>query len=315
MPDDLRDLVIVGGGPAGLTAAVEAQRKGLRVTVLEREAQAGGAPRHCGHLGFGMLDMGRFWRGPRYAAALRDRAQGIDLRCGHAVTDLRAGGRVAVSGPQGPYELQGRRVLLAMGIRETPRSAQLIPGNRPFGILTTGALQRFVYLQGRLPCRNPVIIGTEIVGFSAILTLRHMGARPVLLLDEAQRVQSAPLIALGARLVFGVRALAGVTIEAISGEQVVEGVTYTHGGAQHSVACDGVIFSGRWLPEAFLARQHTIGVNPATQGPSVTADFRTSDPQIFAAGNVLRSVRNSGQCALEGRRVARVIAGDLGRGA
>jgi thioredoxin reductase len=309
----MRDLVIVGGGPAGLSAAVAAQRLGLTVTVLEREAEAGGAPRHCGHLGFGMLDMARLWTGPRYAAALRGRAGGLDLRCGHAVTALQHDGVVAVSGPEGPYMTQGRRVLLAMGIREQPRSAQLVSGNRPFGILTTGALQRFVYLHNRLPCRNPVIIGTEIVAYSTILTLRHLGAKPVALLDERPNVQASSVISVGARIVFGVPSFADVTLDAIHGEQAVEAVSYTRNGVQTTLACDGVVFSGRWVPEAFLARAHPMGVDAQTQGPAIDAQFRTPDPQIYAAGNVLRSVRNSGQCALEGRRVAGLIARDLGR--
>jgi thioredoxin reductase len=258
-----------------------------------------------------MLDMARLWTGPHYAERLRENAHGLDVRCGHAVTALQGGGVVAVSGPQGPYSLQGRRVLLAMGIRELPRSAQLVSGDRPFGIFTTGALQRFVYLEHHLPCRNPVIIGTEIVAFSTILTLRHMGGRPVALLEEASRLKSSPLISFGARLVFGVPSHAGVTIDRIYGERVVEGVTYTKNGVQRDLACDGVIFSGHWLPEAFLARQHAMGVDPRTRGPAVDQKLRTSDPHIFAAGNVLRSVRNSGLCALEGRAVAKLIADDL----
>lgn len=130
MPDDRRDLVIIGAGPTGLSAAIAARTRGLSVTLLEREARAGGAPRHCGHLGFGMLDLARLWTGPRYAAALRGAATGIDLRCGHAVTALHPGGRVVVSGPDGPYDLHGRRILLATGIRETPRAAQLVSGSR-----------------------------------------------------------------------------------------------------------------------------------------------------------------------------------------
>ena len=283
------------------------------MTLLEREAQAGGAPRHCGHPGFGMLDMARLWTGPRYAAALRGAATGIDLRCGHAVTALHPGGRVVVSGPDGPYDLHGRRILLATGIRETPRAAQLVSGSRPFGILTTGALQRFVYQHHRLPCRNPVIVGSEIVGFSTLLTLRHMGARPVMLLDEAARLQTAPVVGLAARLIFGLQVRTGVTLDRIHGDRVVDAVSYTQGGQTHRINCDGVVFAGRWQPQATLARLHPMGVDPATQGPTVDVHLRTSDPQVFAAGNVLRSVRSAGRCALEGRRVARLIAADLGQ--
>ena len=315
MPDDIPDLVVIGGGPAGLSAAITARQKGMTVTVLEREAEAGGAPRHCGHPGFGMRDMQRLWTGPRYAAALRKQALGLDLRCGHAVTALHPGGEVAVSGPQGAYTLKARRVLLATGIRETHRAAQLTSGNRPFGIFTTGALQRFVYLHNRLPCRNPVVIGTEMVAYSTLLTLRHMQAKPLMLLEEAPHPQSPRLAVIAAKLVFGVPTHAGITLVGIEGLHKVEAVSYLQNGTLHRVACDGVIFSGGWVPEAHLARLHPMGVDPMTQGPAVDPTNRTSDPQIYAAGNVLGSIRTSGPCAVEGRRVAAAIARELGLGA
>ena len=307
------DLLVIGAGPAGLSAAITARRLGLSVTVLEREAEAGGAPRHCGHLGFGMRDFAHLWTGPRYARALRERADGIDLRCGHAVTRLGPGGAVVVSGPGGPYEFAGHRVLLASGIRETPRAARLVSGGRPFGILTTGALQRFVYLHNRLPCRNPIIVGTEIVAFSTILTLRHLGAKPRMIIDEAPKLRSMPVVALGSRLVFGVPVKPNVEIITIEGEKRVEAVTFEHDGQRQTVACDGVIFSGDWVPEATLARLHPMGIDATTRGPRVDAAFRTADPHIFAAGNVLRSVRSSGPCAIDGRNAAKSIAADLAR--
>src|SRR5579863_1127108 len=99
MPDEKATLVIIGGGPTGLSAAREAAKDGLeKVILLEREGQAGGAPRHCGHLGFGLRDFGRVWTGPHYAEHLRGLMNGLDLRCNHAVTALGAGGLVEVSG-------------------------------------------------------------------------------------------------------------------------------------------------------------------------------------------------------------------------
>ena len=313
MSRETPDLIVVGAGPAGLSAALVARDLGLSVTILEREAAAGGAPRHCGHLGFGMRDCARLWTGPRYARALRERVAGMDLRCGHAVTQLGPEGLVAVSGPSGPYDLTGRRVLLTTGIRETPRAARLVSGGRPFGILTTGTLQRFVYLERRLPCANPVIVGTEIVAFSTILTLRHLGAKPRMIIDEAPKLRSPRPFALGSRFVFGVPVKTNVDILSIDGEKYVEAVTLQQNGQRHTIPCDGVVFSGDWVPEATLARAHPIGVDPATLGPHVDAMLRTADPFIYAAGNVLGSVRSSGPCAIEGRNAARRIAADLGR--
>ncbi len=308
------DLAIIGAGPAGLSAAREAARRGIgRLVVLERESEAGGTVRHCGHLGFGMLDLARLWTGPTYAAALRQHARGLDVRLGHAVTAIEPGGRLTVSTPGGERWIEAARILLATGIREMPRAARFVSGGRPFGVLTTGALQRFIYLHGRLPCRRPVVVGTELVSFSAILTLRHAGAKPVAILGEGERLDAPSLAGPFARLVLGVPVLKGVVIEQIEGGDRVEAVTVIRQGLRQRIACDGVIFSGGWVPEASLMRLHPAGVDPATGGPVVDRDLRTSDAALFAAGNVRFGVRSSGRCALEGRAAARRIVDDLRR--
>jgi len=306
------DLVIVGGGPTGLSAAREAAKGGLQVIVLEREAEAGGAPRYCGHLGFGMWDYGRLWTGPQYAQRLRSSVKGIDLRCGHAVTSLASRGVVDVSGTSGPYAIEAKRVLIATGVYEKPCAARLISGSRPFGILTTGALQRFVYLQKQLPCRSPLVVGSELIAYSTILTLRHFGVKPIAFIETAKR-PSFPLAAAVSRFVFGVPTLTAIRIVAIEGDKKVIGVTIESETGIRTLACDGVVFSGDWVPEATLLRSSHIGIDPATKGPAVDADYRTKDPQVFAAGNVLRSARSSGSCAIEGRNAARAILADFQR--
>jgi thioredoxin reductase len=314
MPRENATLVIIGGGPTGLSAAREAAKGGLeKVILLEREGHAGGAPRHCGHLGFGLRDFGRVWTGPRYAEHLRGLMNGLDLRCNHAVTALGAGGLVEVSGPQGAYTIEAQRVLIATGIYEKSSAARLVPGGRPFGVLTTGALQRFAYLHGRIPCRAPVVVGTEIVAYSTILTLRHFAAKPVAFIESDTHLRTSSFIALGARLVFGVPSLTGVRIVAIEGEESVTAVKIESRSGVKTLACDGVIFSGDWVPETTLLRSSHIAIDKATHGPAIDANYRTHDPQVFAAGNVLRSARTAGTCALEGRAAARFILADLQR--
>jgi thioredoxin reductase len=305
-------LVITGGGPAGLSAAREAAKQGLKgIVVLEREAQAGGAPCHCGHLGFGLRDFGRVWTGPRYAQHLRSLAAGFELRCNHAVTGIGAHGLVEVSGPEGPYSIHAQRVLVATGTYEKTYAARLITGGRPFGILTTGALQRFAYLHGCIPCRAPVVVGTEIVAYSTILTLRHFGAKPLAFIEADYHRHSSAFLSLGARLIFGVPTFTGVRIVSIEGEDKVTAVKIESKKGPQMLLCDGVIFSGEWVPEATLIRSSHIAVDETTQGPAVDAHYRTHDPHVFAAGNVLRSARSAGTCALEGRAAARSILADL----
>lgn len=305
-------LVIVGGGPTGLSAAREAAKHGLKdIILLEREAEAGGAPRHCGHLGFGMRDFGRVQTGPHYAEHLRDLTNGLDLRCNHAVTNLGPGGLVEVSGPQGVYRIEADRVLIATGIYEKSSAARLTPGGRPFGLLTTGALQRFVYLYGNLPCRAPIVVGTEIVAYSSILTLRHLGAKPVAFIDSSRQLRTPAFVALAARFVFGVRSFTGMRILSIEGEEQVTGVTVEDERGKRTLSCDGIVFSGDWVPETTLIRALQLAIDPKTHGPVIDNYFRTQDPLVFAAGNVLRSARSAGTCALEGRAAARSIIADL----
>ena len=142
------EVIVIGGGPSGLGAATELARAGRRVTLLEREADAGGIPRHCGHYPFGMREFHRVLRGPDYAARLVQRAvaAGVTLRTGTTVTSLRPGGVVEVTCDAGPETLAAKAVLLATGVRETSRAARLIGGEKPGGVMSTAALQGIVYL-------------------------------------------------------------------------------------------------------------------------------------------------------------------------
>src|SRR5262245_23469748 len=168
-----RDVVIVGGGPAGWSAARRLLGAGVRdVVVLEREVEAGGIPRHCGHGGFGI---GQYlslpMSGPDYARRLVDSAAGADIRLSTTVTAIEPGGRLHTVHPtEGARIVEGRCVLLATGIRETPRSARLVTGARPLGVTTTGALQQMVYLKHLRPFARAVVVGSELVSFSVLLT-------------------------------------------------------------------------------------------------------------------------------------------------
>ena len=175
------DVAVVGGGPAGLGAARQLRRLGVgHVMVLEREAMAGGIPRHCGHPPFGWQEFHRILTGPKYASRLVKSAEseGVDIRVQFTVTGLEQGLALRVSTPDGMLLVKAKRIVLTTGVRETPRAARMVPGYRPMGVLTTGALQSMVYLKSRRPFKRPVIVGTELVSFSALLTCRHAGIRP-----------------------------------------------------------------------------------------------------------------------------------------
>ena len=304
--------VIIGAGPAGLTAAAVLRDRGVEdVLIIDREQEAGGAPRHCGHRVFGLSQFKRLLSGPGYVRRLVQAAAGVPVLCGVTVTALHPGGKLDIVTPDGPERIAARCVLLATGARETPRAARLVSGGRPWGVLTTGALQQFVYLSGRKPFVRAVIVGTESVAFSALVTMRRAGIRPVAMLEPGRRVTTYRPAEWAAKLVFGTPVLTETKVTDIEGRARVEAVVIEHRGEKLRLPCDGIVFTGRFVPEAALVRASHLALDDATGGPRIDQYWRSSDPAYFAAGNVLRPVETAGVAALEGRAAALAMAENL----
>ena len=307
------DVVVVGSGPAGLGAATELRRRGAgRVTVLERQPVAGGIPRHCGHSPYGMREFGRVLLGPAYARRLAETAvaEGVDLRTGQSVLSIGEGPAVTVASHEGVRTLRPDAVILATGARETTRAAALVSGGRTSGIMNTAALQDMIHLKGRVPFRRPVILGSELVTNSAILTCRLHGIRPVALVEEAERpILRAPMSWFPG--LTGLRTYLGATVLDVEGESRVEAVTIeTRDGATVRLDCDGLLLTGRFVPEGTAAQASGIALDPGTKGPAVDTMGRTSMAGVYAAGNVLRGVETAGWSWQEGVRVARAVIAD-----
>jgi thioredoxin reductase len=306
------DVLILGGGPAGLSCARALCSLGIRnVVLLEREAELGGIPRHCGHIGFGLREFGRVYGGPDYAKRLADEAAGTDLRLRTTALSIGPHGLVHTVGASGAEDFQAKAVVLALGARETPRSARLISGTRPLGVMNTGALQQFVYLKGACPFKRPVVVGSELVSFSTLLTLRHAGIKPLAIIEENVRITARQPGAWVARLGFGVPVLTGTRLVRILGQHAVTAIEIDRGFGPEQMDCDGVVLTGRFRPETALVAPSHLEIDPGTRGPAIDAYFRCSDHQYFAAGNLLRGVETAGQCWREGKAVAQMVVAGL----
>jgi thioredoxin reductase len=306
------DVAIVGGGPAGLAAATALSAAGVgNVVALERESEPGGIPRHCGHQGFGLRDLHRPLSGPRYAARLAELAvdAGVALRTNAQVTGWSDSGALEITSPRGRSLLEARASVLATGCRERPRAARLVPGSRPEGVFTTGALQQLVYLHGRGPGRRAVVVGAEHVSFSALLTLGHGGARAVAMVTEQPRHQTLAAFRVAAALRFRTPVLTQTRLTGIFGSPRVEEVELTHvvTGEVRRLACDVVVFTADWVPDHELAVLAGVALDPGTRGPAVDSGLHTTRAGLFAAGNVLHGAETAGVAALSGRRVAESV--------
>ena len=328
------DVLIVGAGPAGLAAAVELRRLGAgSVLVADREETPGGVPRHCAHTGFGLRDLRRVMTGPGYAGyyAAAAAAAGADIRTATTVTGWDSERTVTMTSPRGIETVRARAVLLATGCRERPRSARLIPGDRPPGVMTTGELQQRVYLGAERFGGRALVVGAEHVSFSAMLTLAHAGAQVVGLVTEQPRSQSFAVFSLAAALRWRVPVWTSTAVRRVAGRGRLAGVELgpaglglsgasvsgTGGGPPEGqgrdrfVPCDVVVFTGDWIPDHELARRSGIAIDPGTRGPAVDTALETSLPMVFAAGNLVHAAETADVAAAGGRHAARQIAAAL----
>ena len=317
------DVLIVGAGPAGLAAALELKKLGVGdIVVAERESEAGGIPRMCGHIGFGLRDLRRVMKGPDYARKYRQLAEdaGIQIHTNTTITGWNFSltlkpSALTFTSPDGVGTIEAKSVLLATGVRERPRSGRLIPGHRPQGIFTTGSLQRFVF-EHELPVgKRAVIVGAEIVSLSVVTTLLHAGVKVLNMVTELPHHQLYLPIFLPAKILYAdllahASILTSTRVTNIFGRQRVEGIEVidTGAGKTQVIECDTVVFTGGWVPENELARRGDVQTRRPALGPQVDAMFRTSQMGVFAAGNLLRGVETADWAALEGRAAARSIA-------
>jgi thioredoxin reductase len=316
LPVERVRVAVIGGGPAGLTAAAElAGQVDGEVRVIEREEVTGGIPRHSDHLGYGVRDLRRFVSGPAYARRLTETARdaGALLRTGAQVTGWGGDRRLLVTSPRGRHVVEADVVVLATGARERPRSARRIPGDRPDGVYTTGELQNLVHLQHAEVGHRAVVVGAELVSWSAVLTLREAGCRTVAMTSAFDRAEAYLPFRLAGRLALRTPVLPRTRVVRINGRVRVESVLveYVDTGVRRLVPCDTVVTTGDWIPDHELVRLAGLGLDRATLGPVVDTSLRTTAPGVFAIGNLVHPVDTADGAALDGRHVAAGVRAHL----
>ena len=293
------DVLVIGAGPAGMAAAIAAREAGVEsLLVLEREPDMGGILRQCIHNGFGLHHFKEELTGPEYAQRDIDRVRelGIEVRCGTTVLSVDANRLVtAVSREHGLTLLKAKAIVLAMGCRERPRGALATPGTRCAGIYSAGTAQKFVNLEGYMPGKRVVILGSGDIGLIMARRMTLQGAQ-VLACVELMPYSSG----LNRNIVqclhdYGIPLYLSHTVVDIQGRERLSGVTVAQvderrepvPGTEKHFDCDTLLLSVGLIPENELSRQAGVEISPLTQGAVVDDTLQTSREGIFACGNVL----------------------------
>ena len=293
------EIVIIGGGPAGLAAAAEAKRAGAeKILILERDDRLGGILNQCIHNGFRLHTFKEELTGPEYAARFIEQVKQLSMeyRLHTMVMDITKERVItAMSSERGIYQIQAKAVILAMGCRERPRGALNIPGYRPAGIYTAGTAQRLVNMEGYLPGKEVVILGSGDIGLIMARRMTLEGAHVNVVAELMPYSGGLKRNIVQCLDDYGIPLKLSHTVVKIHGKKRVEGVTLAQvdaqakpiPGTEEFYPCDTLLLSVGLLPENELSRQAEVPLSPVTNGPIVDENLETEVPGIFACGNVL----------------------------
>lgn len=315
------ELAVIGGGPAGMAAAVEARKNGIKdIVIFERDDSLGGILNQCIHNGFGLHIFGEELTGPEYAWKFIEQVQNqeIEIKKGTMVLEITPDKIItAVSSTEGLIKLKAKAIILAMGCRERTRGALNIPGMRPAGIYTAGAAQRFVNIDGYLPGKEVVILGSGDIGLIMARRMTLEGAKVKMVCELLSYSGGLTRNIVQCLDDFGIPLKLSHTIIQIHGKERLTGVTVAQVDKNRVpimetaefVKCDTLLLSVGLIPENELSRGAGIVLDPVTSGPVVNESMEASIDGVFACGNVVqvhdlvdnvtREAMLAGKCAAE----------------
>ncbi|SHN54317.1 Thioredoxin reductase [Butyrivibrio hungatei DSM 14810] len=293
------DIVIVGGGPAGLAAAVAAKEAGNdSILILERDHELGGILNQCIHNGFGLHTFKEELTGPEYAYRFIKQVLdlGIEYKLNTMVMDIAADKTVtAMNREDGMFQIPAKAVILAMGCRERPRGALNIPGYRPAGIFSAGTAQRLVNIEGYMPGREVVILGSGDIGLIMARRMTLEGAKVKVVAELMPYSGGLKRNIVQCLDDYGIPLKLSHTVVDIEGKEHVTAVTIAEvgpdrkpiPGTEERYTCDTLLLSCGLIPENELSRSAGVKMSPVTSGPIVNESLETNIPGVFACGNVL----------------------------
>ena len=293
------DIVIVGGGPAGLAAAVAAKEAGNdSILILERDHELGGILNQCIHNGFGLHTFKEELTGPEYAYRFIKQVLdlGIEYKLNTMVMDIAEDKTVtAMNREDGMFQIPAKAVILAMGCRERPRGALNIPGYRPAGIFSAGTAQRLVNIEGYMPGREVVILGSGDIGLIMARRMTLEGAKVKVVAELMPYSGGLKRNIVQCLDDYGIPLKLSHTVVDIEGKEHVTAVTIAEvgpdrkpiPGTEERYTCDTLLLSCGLIPENELSRAAGVNMSPITSGPVVNESLETNIPGVFACGNVL----------------------------